>query len=763
MIELSQPEQKLVQDPFSRPLPKDYVGEPISFLSKSDFPGLRQSEPASPIVSGSQLKSSDTPAQILPDPDASALEDAASYHTACIRALPRLTVTALRTLVDVAVTQVGENEVLPKPVVGLIQTRTALAAYARAVIAQLSPQLARFPAPIVAALAGCGDLSLPPSFSCNTDPSFPSVEGRPWSLDSSTTSSDYPRVVLPQRLSNNLESVWDEFLVLQRQFHGQVSGIAPGILDTSAALKAMGRLHPAAVDLFTARLLGMVADAAVTGKDGDPPKMRQLNERLRGVNHRMGSRHGGAKGGQKGGGVVLHRLPEVVRKTFANDPMQLFVLDFLTTVDSGRLTAALLPRVAAALKGALTAAAAATSNSSFTDAIVDARLFARLLALTMHAPNWAYSEYALDGVEKTDAARTKTRVLDQDSLLRRALVCSPAWTAALDVSSTLQSAVQSGQELAVIATVAIADVMLRLAAVDPIARETEWYRNAVYALRRVKIQGDDGRPIESESGISSMPLLDFLVTELEESEASPLNLNFVLRGDVSEDWTCISCSKESWTMIGDVRLIRECCPSLDELRRLINAPRSVLPAGRKTGARRITPLETTTSSAISSLSKRMVYRSSQLHNAEIQDPPMQTGNKATNDIIQDRVENDVEAALRHEFYRRMDGRLRELIQVVATSKPVNGTAAVDAYTKIARMLYPATPHTVIAVAAHMCGRQVDREKGQKTFPKRAEGSESRDQAMESRRNGVTQDGEAEGDSKESDEVVSSAETNTTRV
>lgn len=738
-------------DPFSRPLPQRQSQQEPSFLLQSEFPALGSSAP-------SQLakpKSRQPLAETLPEPDEGAFTTVATFHAACIRALPRLTVSAIRVLVNAAIIDGDAKEELPKPVVGLLLTRAALARYARTVIGQLSPELSLFPSPVVVAFAGCNDLLISSTPSFHAETSFPSVDGRPWSPATTHTTGECAQSVLLHRLSANLESVWDEVLVMQRRFRGDVSGLAPGVLDAPAALKAMGRLHPAAVDLLAARLLGMVADAALTAQDGEPPKIRQLSARLRGAGgaqQHTGSGRDGAKGsqGKKGAGVVLHRLPEVVRQSFANDPMQLFILDFLTAVDSARLTAALLPRVAAALKKALGAAAAATSNSSFTDAVVDARLFARLLALTMHAPNWAHSEYALEGAESTDAERRETRGLDRHALASRVPVCSATWTAAFDVGFVVKSAVQSGQPLAVIASVAVADILLRLAAVDPVATTTGWYIGAVKAVRDVQIRPVNRRGSgNAEKEVSSMPLLDIMVGGIMESEVGLGEVNGFSPRNEPEQQSYVFSDQEVWTAIGDVRLIRECCPALDELRRQLISPQNVRDSGQRVITRRITPLPTAGSNTVSSLKTGSSATSLPTASAGLRLSRAPIEAKDTTGVASGSDEDDVEATLRREFYKRMDGRLRELIRVVATSKPADEKATVEAYTKIATVLYPNTPQTVIAAAAHICAGHVGRQQRENGAQR---GSDTREAGLESRLNGTVHESNTRGQSKESTEV-----------
>lgn len=353
-------------------------------------------------------------------------------------------------------------------------------------------------------------------------------------------------------------------------------------------------------------------------------------------------------------GVVLHRMPPVVRHMF-RDPAHAFFLEFLTAVDSARLNAALTPRLARALVSAMGIAAGATSNAAFSEAVVDARLFAKLLCVTLNAPNWAHSEFALSGGGEGQG-------LSLDALRGRVDGHEAAWVTSFDLGKVLRSALGNGGVLPVFVGVAVADVIVKLCAVDPVAREGRWYRRALAVLSAL-----DARL----RGTGRFPLLDCMLVDLLDGElcnAETGNLEIEEGGGGTLE---VLEGAEECAGIGDDRLMSECCPSLEAVRQAVesnNMPAEPIPSNGKRPTRRIQPVAAAGAS--------------------------------------DNIDKDsVESMLKSEFVSRMDGKLRELIAVVATARAGNPDGAEKAYMEIAKLLYPDSAETVVEVAAKLCGER----------------------------------------------------------
>lgn len=530
------------------------------------------------------------------------------------------------------------------------------ATYCREVLRKILPLFASYPAPVIKAFREL----FPDSELRSSDVPFPAAFGV-WAPKLSGPSGSLRALEaepesVSRRLLGNLETTWDQILGLQRIYRGDLSSSPPGTLSVSQALQAMAMLHPANMDVFAARFLNLVSVSGLESRD-TPIKMRQLGERLRDAPPRKSSK--------KGPGVVLHRLPGLVRSMFEDDPSQLFFLDFLTGVDSARLNTALVPRLVAAIAKELEIAAAATTNVAFTDAVLNARVHAKLLSVTMHASNWAHSAFSLSGMDDNQASPG----LGRQSLRRRVPIHSAFFNAAIDVHELVRDAVSSGHVLPVLASVAVADVILRLAGVDPVAKVSEWYRRGVHAVRSVRVVS------MTDTG-ENMPLLHAMISALLESKACREEAP----SKVPEEAFLVRCDLVGLPGIGDTRLLRVLCPMLDDLRKSVHMRDTT-----KATARRITPQVTTKakSTLTSNGAKEAVDKGS--------DEAMEEGN--------------VQAALRKEFYARMDGRLRELIRVVAASRPEEGTAR-DTYLKVVALLYPDMSSTVVTVAANLCAREV---------------------------------------------------------
>lgn len=526
---------------------------------------------------------------------------------------------------------------------------------------------------------------------------------------------------LTKRLTENFEKAWDQILGLHRNYLGETAHAA-GMLDVQTALLAMAAVHPANMDLFAHRFLRLLCRSVLQARAA-PPRMRTLDIRMRvahgGVNDVGGDGEGpfprppasgkGKSKGKMGGGVVLHRVPKVVRAMFESEPEELFFLDFLTGVDSAKLYSALVPRLSAAMLRAIAAAAGATTNQGFVDAVLDARLYARFLSVTMNVGNWAHSPQSFSGSE--DKEQQKRVGLGRCALLWRLEMCSAKWMAVFDVEGVIRSAMRSRQTLAIVAALATADVVVRLACVDPVAKQSDWYRRGLQAIASVRVYSAGCKEMAADDRpAGSMPLVNVIVGELLEYCSSFDTDNDVRFEEAPSEIVCAD-NADKWRAIGDIRLIRACCLRLDVVRRLLLIPAG-LPADNtvtKTAVRRITPRATGGKEVVSSLSRSAApaSESSAMPSdapSALEEPVPMVVQNSTQDG--DREEDSVQAALRKEFYIRMDGRLRELIGVVAASKPDSWEAAIRSYTTIAKTLYPSTAQTVVAVAAKICASQI---------------------------------------------------------
>lgn len=395
------------------------------------------------------------------------------------------------------------------------------------------------------------------------------------------------------------------------------------------------------MDAFAARFIQLVSAASLTFIDD---KVFRLDARMR------------AGEGKANDIVVLHRLPTLVRSMFKN-PSHAFFLEFLTGVDSARLNAALVPRLSSALVNALRTAASATSNKAFSDAVIDARLFAKLLCVTLNTGNWAHSEYAMTGGgqgQGLSAAALELRVLGHQA----------AWTTNFDVEKVVKSAVESRGAHAVVASVAVADVVIKLCAVDPVARKTEWYSRTLRVLNSVRVRPKGG---------DMFPLLDSMIAELVDEELCREGIAKLEAWERGTDVTELTEDAEACAGIGDAQLLQECCVTLEALRRAVSAPSTNQTNVRneQRATRRIQPV----------VAKAVDTSGS---------------------------EERMEDMLKEEFLKRMDGRLRELIGVVACSRVGDKDRAEKAYVQVASMLYPDAAETAVRVAATLCAERVAR-------------------------------------------------------
>lgn len=543
------------------------------------------------------------------------------------------------------------------------------------------------------------------------------------------------------RLRSNLEKAWDTFLVMLRTYCGHKEE-APGTFVEKIAIDMMSYLHPCNVDIFANRFVSLLDTYTI--RSDEPSHIRRLNDRLRASSASLQT--------STVHGAVLHRVPELVLAAFGDLPVHAFYVRFLARMDSARLFTALLPRFLRHMLHTLGKAATANSNSDYCDLLLESCLYARFLAVIMHASNWSHSSLVISGpraknprrVQRSDSKKekkTKHEPVPQtdrksDSVERRqnmegavpiksgnngiashskcaqssksentrndnsseyqltpglgpyaiglrAPVISAFWSSIMDIDELICDAVGSGLPTAVVAVTAIADVLLRLAGVDPTAKTSEWFRRGIQAMRNVRV-------IDRVSEMR-MPVIEAIVNELlgwEHLNAKQLKLTasyderYVLHCDLSE-----------WGVIGNLRFLQECCPSLASFcKGIIDCSKPML--HKKTASRRITPWMTSSATVGSRLRGSFGIDSEK----EL------SGDSKRKD--EEDTKEDVQEKLRRQFVARMDVRLRELMQMVVSSRPESEEGARNAFLKVCKILYPDVVDTVRAVAAHICGHRV---------------------------------------------------------
>lgn len=578
------------------------------------------------------------------------------------------------------------------------------------------------------------------------------------------------------RLRSNLEAAWDQFLVLYRQYRGEISTALESNLNQMDVLRTMAALHPANVDLFAARTISLLLRATRTPAH-TPHRLRRLDERLSACPFPSPGRTANAmeavtrndekkvtplakktkvislkelqatptqnKTHDSRGGkneiqstVVLHRVPKAIRHAFAIEhPDAMFFLDFLTSVDSSRLAVALSPRLATAALHAIGVASRAKDNEGFTDAILESRLLVRLLGVCMHLANWPYSAYALSGAGTNSSNVDVSTGLSDHACMLRIPAAHAVAVSLLDIHTLISRAAASGELLAIIAAVCTADAALRAAGMDPVVRQTEWFSRGVSALAAVRVEDKTG---------TTLPLIRVIVGGCLQAEGVMPDDGVYLAAGISR----VIYRARSAESVGDVRFLRLFCPEIEALRKELIMFFSDSPL-RTSAARRIIPFAKV-STVVSSRSKvRTIEDEYGIEKANDNDTTAETGSKlggeegkhdndndnddedddgdglngagTVNDVRNDDGDDDedddddddggnvdVQDQLRKEFIARVDGRIRELVHIVAAARSKgNGEDARDTFIKAVQLLYPETPTTVAAVAAGVCERRVN--------------------------------------------------------
>ncbi|KAI0565915.1 hypothetical protein FGB62_13g230 [Gracilaria domingensis] len=611
------------------------------------------------------------------------------------------------------------------------------AAYCQAVLVELGHVLRTFPIPIQRALKQSHDSCFPqPGTGRWLPPHPPNVSFR---LLQEELSDVKP---MSNRLKTNLEMAWDALLDMLRTYCGHKREAA-GSFNEEKLHTFMSSLHPCNIDIFAARFVNLLSTHTINAQQ--PNHIRLLDERL----HALSTSSNAANQN----GVTLHRVPQSVLVAFDDVPAHKFFARFMIAVDSARFNTALQPRFLGRVLKALNKVSTVASNHEFCDAVLEARLYSRFLAVVMHAMNWAHSPFAISGSSLPDeslprqnkepergkitdahkkrsgnsrkaaskkeqgsqnghnedegasdvthkrTSSTKNHLhtsqsvrsdetpgLGSHALQWRAWHLSAWWQSIFNINELIISAVSSKQTAAVVAAAAVADVFLRFAAADPVAKSSVWFQNGLSAMKKLRI-------VDQASELN-MPLVQYLRTDLLTCDQidvkdvdgridQPLDAKYVLQCDSSE-----------WSAIGNMRLLQECCTSLARFRKnLAECSDAKL---QKTASRRITPRMTSVSDSPSPLHDRSVAEKEDASRKEEEEKEHKEPGSDQNK----------QERFRKEFLSRLDSRLIDLMQVVMSSRPESEEDARKKYFRVAKTLYSDVPTTVRAVAAHICGHQV---------------------------------------------------------
>jgi hypothetical protein len=540
---------------------------------------------------------------------------------------------------------------------------------------------------------------------------------------------------VPRRLSANLEASWDMLIDLQRIYRGDNSRIPAGSLDRDASMRTVANLHPANADAFADRVLDLLLSTAAREDESD--RRRRLSLRMTASRDPSAySRAGRLSGYHKSQssvsigpetpshissgqsmGVVLHRVPTVVRALFPIGSAEAFFLDFVDIVDSAKLSDAMMPRLSSSLHSFLTEAASATNDESFTDSVLQARLTAKLLSVTMHSSNWAHSSRSLTGDVASASERQRANKLPPDIVRMRATICCATWNSCVNLANLLRQAVAWKHGPSVLAVLVVADVTMRVAAVDPISSGTNWYTtcvNGLYAVLQDCFKFKD----KKFAWLARIPLVRLTVENILSGlevphSVSPSAETNARRDEVAD--TLITCLAngvgDASHRFGDERLLSTCLPRLADLRRTLNvlgAPRvqsSVKP-------RRIRPSAATESPQVSEQQFGTSFAGAGL----VQGVTRATATGLTSEVnmtecfrpeqhvVGQGVANlpKIHGELWHTFQRGLDKRVRDVACLVLGKRGLSRDDCVSHMKQAAELLLPDVPLSIVEVTAQHC-------------------------------------------------------------
>eukprot|EP00178_Gracilaria_changii_P028325 TRINITY_DN990_c0_g1_i1.p1 TRINITY_DN990_c0_g1~~TRINITY_DN990_c0_g1_i1.p1 ORF type:complete len:834 (-),score=102.78 TRINITY_DN990_c0_g1_i1:513-3014(-) len=663
-----------------------------------------------------------------------ALQQQAIVHASHIRTIANesaLFLEALQNLHQLAHTSLPDDAQQHGSSPILSTSSATRSKYCQVVLTQLHPILRTFPIPIQRSLCNITNEGHFPQPATQTwlPPHPPHISFRLLQEEGGGLKP------ISHRLTTNLETTWDSLLDMLRIYCGQKKEPA-GTFYEQELQSLISSLHPCNTDIFAARFVNLISTHTINAQQ--PTHIRLLDQRL------QASSTSSQVSDQNG--VTLHRVPQCVLVTFDDIPAHKFFARFLILMDSARLNTALLPRFLSRLLHVLNKVSTVASNHEFCDTVLEARLYARFLSIIIHTVNWAHSPFAMSGssppnktsspqskgsgnrkVHQSDisrfekpqdhidkqrathkpkeekegssegkslSARKQHRQISQtlrsketpglgpQALHWRAWLQSPLWQNVLSINGLIISAVSSKQVTAVVAAAAVADVLLRFAAVDPVAKSSTWFQHGLSAMKKLRVV--------DESDECHMPLVQFLKIDLFACDQIDPNDAEWRGNEPLDDEYVLRCDSSEWSAIGSMRLLQECCTSLARFRKnLATRGDSKL---QKTASRRITPRMTGSTTSPSPLNDHPA--------SEANGTLEQKGHEKGDD-------QDADGHFRREFLCRLDSRLLELMQIVKSSYPASADDARRKYMRVSKALYPNEPVTVRAVAAHICGHQVE--------------------------------------------------------
>lgn len=326
------------------------------------------------------------------------------------------------------------------------------------------------------------------------------------------------------------------------------------------------------------------------------------------------------------------------------EPHELFFLDFLSGADSANLNVALMYRLAAGIRTSLEKASGATTNVSFVETVAEARMFGKLLTVILCQGNWSSFSTRNEDSEVEGKAWGK-----KETIWKRAII-ENLWRTIMDIEELLKSAIISGGILEVLAVLLVTDVFVRMGKFDPVLSGGEWFERLVEFLRTIDIQA---------SGPGPVPVVDFILEEMVEREGGGEKIHLMQ-------------TEEECAGVGNDRFVAECCHGMRRLCQMVSDGKAV-PRPSGSSQKISTPTTSHTSKTPSKID----------------------------------AEKQMQEDLKEEFGKRLDGRLRELIGVVALSRPRDRKGARETYETVAQILYPNMAKTVIYAASHICADRAE--------------------------------------------------------
>lgn len=633
-------------------------------------------------------------------------------------------------------------------------TGSHLCAHAVLTFALLKPLLCLLPSPLVNAIAGNRILRTyaPTTFQGlsgvtpypipNNSLGFAFAEylstngSTDFSWDS-ISSSDSPVEPSPRhRLSGNLEASWDKLIDLHRLYRGDNSQVPAGTLDRFVSTKTLSDLHPANVDAFAGRLLKLLLQSAAPRQDDLDRRarlsLRMTSSRDPSTSLRPGRftpaaarsskfpGHADSSKSQNGhdSGVVLHRVPPAVRTLYHVGSSEAFFLDFMDVVDSSKLKDAIIPRLSLALHNFLKDATTAQSEESFVDAVLLARVSAKLLAVPMHSSNWAFSSHSLSCEATVARDHQRANKLPMVVSQRRAALSSAVWKSCVDVSSLLHKAIATEHGPTVFAVVTVADLLLRVAAMDSLSSTTDWFTSCLDVLfdllRSSHLHGED-----EYAWLTSTPAIRFAIEDLLLSlPASHAHVPLVGVGIRRDRWFELPAMRVGdkgiiVSSFGDERLLATCSPNLATLKRILGSGNGTR-VQNSVKLRRIRPSLTSVSSEEPDRESTATGMLTSSDADRMKDRTEMgitfSAPTALNFVAGDSSagESAVSLAIRRElwltFQRGLDKRVRDVVHLVLQKKDMSKVERSVTMKRAAELLLPDISVSVVEVIAQHCAQ-----------------------------------------------------------